>query len=150
MTGVAKDSFALSENYRTDQQQKAVDGENRQPRRTIFLSLLTDSGWSNSIGSRFKCIKAPMPDDYANEPYLWQSVYELAVAEPNPASRQQLLIEAQTAMLQRAEALEAEGGSDSECTALETAAENLREMKVNKQSDGSGKPPGSGKFGPQS
>lgn len=92
-----------------------------------------------------------MPDDYANAPYLWESVYQLAVAEENPASRQQLLIEAQTAMLQRAQALEAEGGSELECTALETAADNLREMKVNKQSDGSGKAPETGKLGgPQS
>lgn len=91
-----------------------------------------------------------MPDDYAHKPYLWESVYELAVAEQNPASRQQLLIEAQSAMLQRAQALEAEGGSDSECIALETAAENLRELKVNKQSDGSAKPSQSGKLGQSS
>ncbi len=91
-----------------------------------------------------------MPDDYANAPYLWQSVYELAVAELSPANRPQLLIEAQTAMLQRAEALEAEGGSDAECSALETAAEHLREMKVNRQSDGSGKPPQSGNSGQES
>ncbi len=88
-----------------------------------------------------------MPDDYANEPYLWKSVCELAVAEQNPVHRQQLLIEAQTAVLQRAQALEVEGGSDSECIALETAAEYLREMKINMQSDGSGKPPESGSFG---
>ncbi len=88
-----------------------------------------------------------MPDDYANAPYLWEAVYKLAVAEQNPASRQKLLIEAQSAMLQRAQALEAEGGSDSECTALEAAAESLREMKVNTQSDGSGKSAALGKFG---
>ncbi len=85
-----------------------------------------------------------MPDNYANAPFLWESVYKLAVAEQNPAFRRQLLIEAQSAMLQRAQALEAEGGSDSECTALETAAESLREMKVNTHSDGSTNPPGSG------
>jgi hypothetical protein len=90
---------------------------------------------------RFDYIKARMPDDYSTEPYLWQSVYELAVAEENPANRQPLLIEAQKAMLQRAQALEAEGGSELECTALETAAENLREIKIHKQSDGSGESP---------
>ena len=90
-----------------------------------------------------------MLDDYANEPFLWQSIYELAVTNQTPANRQQLLIEAQTAMLQRAQALEAEGGSDAECAALETAAGCLREMKLNKQSDGSGKPPETGKFGQQ-
>lgn len=91
-----------------------------------------------------------MPDNYANAPYLWQSIYQLAVAERDPASRQQLLIEAQNAMLQRAQTLEDEGGSDSECAALETAAESIREMKVNKQSDGSAKPLESGAPGQQS
>ena len=88
-----------------------------------------------------------MPDDYANEPYLWESVYQLAMAEKNPANRPQLLIEAQKALLQRALALEDGGGSDSECTALESAAESLREMKVNHQTDGAGKCPESGKPG---
>lgn len=87
-----------------------------------------------------------MPNDYANEPFLWESVYELAVAEKNPANRQQLLIEAQRALLQRAQALEAEGGSDSECIALESAADDLRAMKASTQSDGSCRDPEPGKF----
>jgi hypothetical protein len=80
-----------------------------------------------------------MADDYADEPYMWESVYELAVTEKNPEHRQQLLIAAQDAILQRARALQESGGSDLECTALEDAASFLKELKQITQKDGVGK-----------
>src|SRR4051812_1482591 len=98
--------------------------------------LLTHSGASCSPAElqKRRCIancrhcqsiERRMPDDYADEPYMWESVYELAVTEKNPEHRQQLLIAAQDAILQRARALQESGGSDLECTALEDAASFL-------------------------
>lgn len=62
-----------------------------------------------------------MPDDYADEPYLWVHICELALAELRPESRKHLLLEARKALLQRARALEKTQGSDLECATLETA-----------------------------
>ena len=74
---------------------------------------------------------------YAQEPYLWESVYQLAAMERDPDQHRDLLIQAQTAMLQRAQALELGFGSDLECAALEAAADNVRKMKLKIQGDGS-------------
>jgi hypothetical protein len=77
--------------------------------------------------------------EYAREPYLWESIYQLAVTEKEPIQRDGLLVEATTAMLLRAQALELGAGSNLECAALEEAAEVLRERKLNTQYDCSGR-----------
>ena len=77
---------------------------------------------------------------YAQEPYLWESIYQLAAMQRDPDTRRELLIQAQTAMLQRAQGMEFGGsGSESECVALEEAADHLRKMKLDMIADGSGK-----------
>ena len=58
----------------------------------------------------------------------------------DPDTRRELLIEATTAMLQRAQGIELWGsGSESECVALEEAADHLRKMKLAMTGDRSGK-----------
>jgi hypothetical protein len=77
---------------------------------------------------------------YFGTPFLWERVYEAAISEENPDRRLQLLREAQRAVLQRAQGLEEDvHGSFEEMTALEDAADFLREMKLVTESDGVGK-----------
>jgi hypothetical protein len=71
-----------------------------------------------------------MAHSFIYEPYLWVPVYELAVAEKNPGCRQQLLLHAREALLQRARGLEETQGSDLECAALEAAATVIGDMGV--------------------
>ncbi len=77
-----------------------------------------------------------MPEDFSYNPYLWRSVYEVAMAEKNAERRKQLLVQASNALLDRARILEMNGGSESECRALEQAAERVREVKLNTYGDG--------------
>lgn len=77
-----------------------------------------------------------MISQYAQEPYLWQSVYRLALVQTDPATRRELLLDAATAILQRAYALELGSGSDSECSALEEAAGRLQKVNLEMQGDG--------------
>ena len=70
-----------------------------------------------------------MADSFTYDPYLWVSVYELALDEKSPEFRQRLLLEAQMAVLQRARGLEETHGSDLECAALEAAAAVIGDMK---------------------
>ena len=74
----------------------------------------------------FSCIPSPC---------LWQSVYRLALVQRDPATRRELLLDAATAILQRAYALELGVGTDSECTALEEAAKHLQKVNLEMQGD---------------
>ncbi len=78
---------------------------------------------------------------YFGTPYLWEKIYEAAISEKNPDRRLHLLREAQQAVLQRAQALDEQEAAPSveEVTALEEAAEFLRDMKRTTEADGIGK-----------
>jgi hypothetical protein len=76
-----------------------------------------------------------MPGEYTYEPYQWLPVYELAVAEKNPEHRQQLLIEAQRAVLERAYGLGETHGDDLECAVLDDAAAIMGDMIVKNHFD---------------
>ncbi len=69
-----------------------------------------------------------MAHEYTYEPYSWVLVYDLAISEKDPERRQQFLLQARSAMLQRARGLEETHGSDLECAALEDAAAVLADM----------------------
>jgi len=71
-------------------------------------------------------------------PARWKKLYAEAVREPNADLRWQLIMQAQSAILQRAMELEDYGGSDAECITLEEAAECLARMKVDGHGDGGG------------
>jgi hypothetical protein len=78
---------------------------------------------------------------YFGTPYLWEHIYEAAISEENPERRLHLLREAQQAVLQRAQALDEQETAPSfeEVTALEEAADFLRDMKLTTEADGAGK-----------
>ena len=73
---------------------------------------------------------------HENDPAAWLQMYDAAMRETDSSLRWQLIMEAQNAILDRAQALEEQGGSDAECNALEAAADALAKMKLGYKSDG--------------
>ena len=72
--------------------------------------------------------------------YTWEALYEHAISVADPKVRRQRLSEAQEAILHRARTLDAEPGDhDAEAQALEEAADFVRDMKLQTQSEGVGK-----------
>jgi hypothetical protein len=77
------------------------------------------------------------PDFHSQQELTWEAIYEKAITEANPDLRRQRLLEAQKAILDRAATLEDERGDhQAEAEALEEAADFLREMKAQTQTDG--------------
>jgi hypothetical protein len=78
-------------------------------------------------------------DDTTNA-LAWDVLYERAITQPDVNLRRQRLAEAETAILERARVLDEEPGQhEAEGQALEEAADFIREMKLQTQSDGVGK-----------
>jgi hypothetical protein len=69
--------------------------------------------------------------------YAWEALYEHAISVADPEVRRQRLLEAQEAILHRAKILDDEPGDhEAEAQALEEAADFVRDMKLQTQSDG--------------
>ena len=67
----------------------------------------------------------------------WDTIYERAITEPDVHLRRQRLVEAETAILERARVLDDQPGEhEAEGQALEEAADFIREMKLRTQSNG--------------
>jgi hypothetical protein len=77
-----------------------------------------------------------LPDSENLDPGMWDQYYKAALIEKDPLLRAQLIDRAQSAILQRASALEESEASDKECGVLEQAAESLKRLKLHLQSDG--------------
>lgn len=68
---------------------------------------------------------------------VWETLYEHAITESNTELRRRRLREAERAILDRAKALDDDPGEhESEAQALEEAANFIREMKLQAETDG--------------
>jgi hypothetical protein len=71
---------------------------------------------------------------------MWEALYEKAITEPDTELRRLRLQEAEEAILRRAAILEDQWDpAQAEAQALEEAADFVREMKLNTQTDGMNK-----------